>query len=89
MSVHLAKSAGFCFGVSRAVELVEKAAAGGSRVKTLGPIIHNRHAVSHFEEMGVSVITEPEQAEQGVVDLRAHWGDTGDMPGAWGAWKLL
>lgn len=31
----------------------------------------------------------PEQAEQGVLDLRAHWGDMRDVPGAWGAWKLL
>ena len=43
MSVKLAKSAGFCFGVSRAVELVEQAAQAGKRVATLGPIIHNRH----------------------------------------------
>ena len=51
MSVTIAKSAGFCFGVSRAVELVEKAATEGTRVVTLGPIIHNRHVVKRFEEM--------------------------------------
>ena len=45
MSVTVAQSAGFCFGVNRAVELVEKAAESGSRVYTLGPIIHNRHQV--------------------------------------------
>ncbi len=73
MSVVVAKSAGFCFGVNRAVELVEKAAREGSRVVTLGPIIHNRHAVSHFEEMGVSVIEQPEQAQPGqTVIIRSH-----------------
>ena len=40
MSVRVAKSAGFCFGVSRAVELVEQAAQSGKKVATLGPIIH-------------------------------------------------
>ena len=62
MSVTVAKSAGFCFGVNRAVELVEKAAKEGGRVCTFGPIIHNRHAVAHFEQMGVQVISAPEQA---------------------------
>ena len=73
MSVKLAKSAGFCFGVSRAVELVEKAAADGKPVATLGPIIHNRHAVQRFEEMGVRVIQKPEEAcpEETVV-IRSH-----------------
>ena len=73
MSVTVAKSAGFCFGVSRAVELVEKAAAEGKRVCTLGPIIHNRHQVNRFEEMGVSVITAPEEANPGdTVIIRSH-----------------
>ena len=46
--IRVAKSAGFCFGVNRAVELVEQAALAGKRVVTLGPIIHNRHAVDPF-----------------------------------------
>ena len=60
MMVRVAKSAGFCFGVSRAVELVEQAAAAGKKVATLGPIIHNRHVVNKFEAMGVRVIETPE-----------------------------
>ena len=73
MSVTVAKNAGFCFGVSRAVELVEEAAKSGKRVSTLGPIIHNRHQVGRFEEMGVKVITEPEEAEAGsTVIIRSH-----------------
>ena len=59
MSITVAKNAGFCFGVSRAVELVEQAAASGKKVYTLGPIIHNRHAVGRFEEMGVKVLEKP------------------------------
>ena len=73
MSVTVAKNAGFCFGVSRAVELVEEAAKSGRTVSTLGPIIHNRHQVGRFEQMGVSVITEPEQAQAGsTVIIRSH-----------------
>ena len=73
MSITVAKSAGFCFGVSRAVELVEQAAKEGKQVFTLGPIIHNRHAVAHFEEMGVKVIATPEDAIPGsTVIIRSH-----------------
>ena len=73
MSVHIAQSAGFCFGVNRAVELVEQAVAAGKQVCTLGPIIHNRHAVRRFEEMGVQVIACPEQATSGqTVIIRSH-----------------
>ena len=73
MSVQVAKSAGFCFGVNRAVELVEQAAGTGKQVCTLGPIIHNRHAVAHFEKMGVKVIERPEQAQPGdTVIVRSH-----------------
>ena len=45
MKITLAKNAGFCFGVNRAVELVEKAAKSDTQVVTYGPIIHNRHVV--------------------------------------------
>ena len=73
MSVTIAKNAGFCFGVSRAVELVEEAAKSGKTVSTLGPIIHNRHQVGRFEQMGVSVIKEPEDAIPGsTVIIRSH-----------------
>ena len=73
MSVRVAKSAGFCFGVNRAVELVEKAAEDGKNVVTLGPIIHNRHVVARFRDLGVSVIDRPEDAPDGAtVVIRSH-----------------
>ena len=73
MSIRVAESAGFCFGVNRAVELVEQAAASGKKVCTLGPIIHNRHAVARFREMGVEVIDSPQQAHPGqTVIIRSH-----------------
>ena len=73
MSITVAKSAGFCFGVSRAVELVESAASRGERTLTLGPIIHNRHVVHRFQEMGIRVIQQPEEAKPGdTVIIRSH-----------------
>ena len=73
MSLRIAESAGFCFGVSRAVETVEKAAGEGKQVVTLGPIIHNRHVVEKFESMGVRVIEDASQAEEGMtVIIRSH-----------------
>ena len=73
MSIRIAKSAGFCFGVSRAVDTVEQAAGQGKQVVTLGPIIHNRHVVSHFDSMGVKVIDTPEEAQPGMtVIIRSH-----------------
>ena len=73
MSVKIAKSAGFCFGVSRAVELVEQAAKEGKQVVTLGPIIHNRHVVDKFRGLGVGVIEVPEEAQPGqTVIIRSH-----------------
>ena len=73
MSVRIAKSAGFCFGVSRAVELVEQAAQSGKKVATLGPIIHNRHVVNKFQAMGVRVIETPEEAQPAeTVIIRSH-----------------
>ena len=73
MSIRIAESAGFCFGVSRAVETVEKAAAEGKKVVTLGPIIHNRHVVDKFEAMGVEVMDTPAQAAEGMtVIIRSH-----------------
>ncbi len=80
MSVQIAESAGFCFGVNRAVELVERAAAEGKTVVTLGPIIHNRHAVAHFAAMGVQVISRPEEAQPGqTVVIRSHGVTRGVM----------
>ncbi len=73
MKVTLAQTAGFCFGVDRAVSIVEKAASCGKPVVTLGPIIHNRHVVERFARAGVCEIASPEEASPGsVVIIRSH-----------------
>lgn len=56
MSVTLAKTAGFCFGVNRAVNLVYELLDQGKQVATLGPIIHNPQLVEELEKRGVRII---------------------------------
>ena len=73
MKITLAKTAGFCFGVDRAVSLVEEAVSCGKQVVTLGPIILNRHVVNRFAEEGVHEITVPSEAQEGsCVVIRSH-----------------
>jgi len=58
--ITLAKTAGFCFGVNRAVQMLEHMVENGEKACTLGPIIHNPQVISHFESHGVRVIAEPD-----------------------------
>lgn len=71
--VRLAKTAGFCFGVNRAVEMSQKLAESGKKVFTLGPIIHNNQVVQRLESMGIHAVDSPEEADKdGVVVIRSH-----------------
>lgn len=73
MKITLAKTAGFCFGVDRAVSMVQKAVDEGKCVATLGPIIHNRHVMEHFERQGVRELSNPLEADPGsCVIIRSH-----------------
>lgn len=73
MKYRLAKTAGFCFGVDRAVNLVFDLIEKGTRVATLGPIIHNPQLVAELEEKGVRIIDSPEEAEpEETVVIRSH-----------------
>ena len=72
MIVRVAKSAGFCYGVRRAVELAERSAAQGP-VYLLGHITHNDHVIGRLEEMGAVTISAPVEAPRGsTVLIRAH-----------------
>ena len=76
MTVRLAESAGFCFGVNRAVDLVYQLTETGGSIKTLGPIIHNPQVVEDLEQKGVEIIDSPEQAGPGdTVVIRSHGVD--------------
>ena len=59
MKIILAKSAGFCFGVNRAVTIVNNLLEEGKKVTTLGPIIHNPHMVAELAERGVEIADTP------------------------------
>ncbi|MBR3848981.1 MAG: bifunctional 4-hydroxy-3-methylbut-2-enyl diphosphate reductase/30S ribosomal protein S1 [Oscillospiraceae bacterium] len=73
MNILTAKTAGFCFGVDRAVALAEQAAASGKPAVTLGPIIHNRHVVQHLTQLGVHEIASPDEVPEGCsVVIRSH-----------------
>lgn len=73
MRITVAKTAGFCFGVDRAVKLTYSLLDGGKKVCTLGPIIHNPQVISDLESRGVKIISEPSQTVPGsTVVIRAH-----------------
>ena len=75
MSVTLAKTAGFCFGVKRAVKLVYDEAGQGGKVYTYGPIIHNEEVVNDLEKKGVHVIeslSDPRLVPGVSVIIRSH-----------------
>lgn len=73
MEVTQAGSAGFCFGVARAVKLAEELVENAARPRMLGSVIHNRHVTAVLEARGMQVISYPEEARPGdSVLLRAH-----------------
>ena len=78
MNVSLAKTAGFCFGVKRAVDMAYTEAAKGKPVYTLGPIIHNEEVVADLTQKGVLALSEEElfsgkhPLEDATVIIRSH-----------------
>ena len=73
MKVTVSENSGFCFGVQRAVELVEQTAGAGEAVVTLGPIVHNHHVVERFSALGVREAAAVEEIPDGAtVIIRAH-----------------
>ena len=75
MNVKVAETAGFCFGVQRAVDRVyELIGSDAAPIYTLGPIIHNEEVVSDLEKKGVAVICEKDlgSLKGGTVVIRSH-----------------
>ncbi len=73
MKVLLADEFGFCFGVERAVDMVEEALAEGDTVRALGPLIHNEQEMNRLGKYGVTTISEPVQIKRGeTAVIRAH-----------------
>lgn len=73
MQVLLADEYGFCFGVERAVEMVENALETGDTVRSLGPLIHNEQEMQRLGKQGVATISDPVQIKRGeTAVIRAH-----------------
>lgn len=74
MEVLLAEEFGFCFGVERAVEMVEEAVDEGVRpIRSLGPLIHNAQEMDRLGQLGVSTIDSPDEADGDTIAvIRAH-----------------
>ena len=76
MNVNIAKSAGFCFGVKRAVNLVyDEISSEDKTIYTYGPIIHNDEVVKDLEQKGVTVIKNLDKLsslEKGIIIIRSH-----------------
>lgn len=80
MKLYIAKSAGFCFGVKRAMEMALRAARKNSgQLYTLGPLIHNPQAVEHLKSLGIKVRNRVEKIPGGTVIFRSHGVSLGEL----------
>ena len=73
MSITVAKSAGFCFGVNRAINIVNSLLDKNVKVSTLGPIIHNMEVVNELESRGCKAVENIDEVENGAtLVIRSH-----------------
>ena len=73
MRIKLAKSAGFCFGVNRAVDMLYSMVEQGKKVCTLGPIIHNPQAIEDLQSKGVLIVNSVDEVpEDTKLVVRTH-----------------
>lgn len=79
MKIVLADSAGFCFGVERAIQLAFKAAESHCPICSLGPIIHSPQVVKKLESKGVKVVDRVDHIDRGAVIIRSHGITAGEL----------
>lgn len=72
MRVEVARYAGVCYGVERALKMAEEAAERGTTVHTLGPLIHNPQAVADLKDAGVEVAGSLDEVDGGILVIRSH-----------------
>ncbi len=75
MRVQVARFAGVCYGVERALEMAQEAASSGATVHTLGPLIHNPQAVAELKDAGVAVAGCLDEVDAGTLVIRSHGVD--------------
>ncbi len=72
MKITIVEGSGFCFGVQRAMDMIEKAYEEGLRFDTLGPIIHNPFVVKDLESRGIRAVDSLDQTDKKIVVVRTH-----------------
>jgi 4-hydroxy-3-methylbut-2-enyl diphosphate reductase len=72
MEIERASEMGFCFGVRRAIDLVERAAREQGPLQTLGPLVHNRQVVDRLALCGVSVAASLDEIQGEIVAITSH-----------------
>lgn len=72
MPILVAKHAGFCMGVRRAVVKAMEAAEAGQGIETIGELVHNPEVIKRLEASGVRAVVSPEQAQGQTVIIRSH-----------------
>jgi 4-hydroxy-3-methylbut-2-en-1-yl diphosphate reductase len=72
MKVEKARELGFCFGVRRALKIIEDAADSDKHIVTLGPIVHNKTVVARLKGLGVEVADDLESLKGGIIAISSH-----------------
>jgi len=72
MKIDKARELGFCFGVRRALKIIESSANRGQCISTLGPIVHNKTVVARLKGMGVKVVDDTDKLESSVIAVSSH-----------------
>lgn len=72
LKVVVAEHAGMCFGVNRALKMVDSVSGKPSAVSTLGPLIHNPQVVKQLEDSGVSMVRDISELDSGTVVIPSH-----------------
>ncbi|MBI4186424.1 MAG: 4-hydroxy-3-methylbut-2-enyl diphosphate reductase [Chloroflexi bacterium] len=72
MKIEKAKGIGFCYGVKRAIDILEKAAQERGMVETLGPVVHNERVLCRLGQLGVKVVGGLDELQGDTVTISSH-----------------
>lgn len=72
IKVKKARELGSCFGVRRAIKIIDKAVKEYPEISTLGPIVHNRLVVTKLSETGVKVVNDLDRVHDGIIAIASH-----------------
>ncbi len=72
MIIEVAEDAGFCYGVQRALNMINRAIEKGEKFDTLGPIIHNSIVVKSLEEKGIRAVNSLDESDKKTIFIRTH-----------------